>query len=164
MAYKMGFSFDELTNNFKELSSPEANAAKAEINFENVKKTFLDVVKNRLFCYEGTTGRKEFFTYAIAAIPVWIVFDIVIGILTTIFCMVLSDIAWLFSGILTPILTCWAAPFCLFSGIGARRLHETGKSGWLQLIALIPFIGWVIVLALYLGKKVEGCCCGCEQK
>ena len=32
--------------------------------------------------------------------------------------------------------------------VGARRLHDTGKSGWLQLILLVPFIGWIIVLIL----------------
>ena len=32
--------------------------------------------------------------------------------------------------------------------VGSRRLHDTGKSGWLQLILLVPFIGWIIVLIL----------------
>ena len=62
-----------------------------------------------------------------------------------------------------PLLTFWLVPFCLFAATGARRLHETGKSGWLQLIAIIPAIGWLVVWALYLGKKSEGCCC-CEEK
>lgn len=28
----------------------------------------------------------------------------------------------------------------------ARRLHDTNRSGWLQLLALIPIIGWIIVI------------------
>ena len=32
--------------------------------------------------------------------------------------------------------------------VGARRLHDSGKSGWLQLILLVPLIGWVIVIIL----------------
>lgn len=32
--------------------------------------------------------------------------------------------------------------------IGARRLHDTGKSGWRQLVGLIPLLGtvWFIIL------------------
>lgn len=37
----------------------------------------------------------------------------------------------------------------LVLAVGARRLHDSGKSGWLQLILLIPLIGWVIVLILF---------------
>ncbi|MBE7942155.1 MULTISPECIES: DUF805 domain-containing protein [Ramlibacter] len=28
--------------------------------------------------------------------------------------------------------------------VGARRLHDTGRSGWFQLVGLIPLIGWAI--------------------
>ena len=34
------------------------------------------------------------------------------------------------------------------AGITCRRLHDVGKSGWLQLLALIPVIGVLIVLFL----------------
>jgi uncharacterized membrane protein YhaH (DUF805 family) len=30
--------------------------------------------------------------------------------------------------------------------VTARRLHDTDRSGWLQLIGLIPVIGWIIVI------------------
>jgi uncharacterized membrane protein YhaH (DUF805 family) len=34
---------------------------------------------------------------------------------------------------------------------GARRLHDTGRSGWLQLFALVPVAG-IIVVAVFLAQ------------
>lgn len=31
---------------------------------------------------------------------------------------------------------------------GSRRLHDTGKSGWLQLLGLIPVVGWIVLIYL----------------
>jgi uncharacterized membrane protein YhaH (DUF805 family) len=30
--------------------------------------------------------------------------------------------------------------------VGARRLHDTNRSGWLLLLGLIPFIGWIVLI------------------
>lgn len=30
--------------------------------------------------------------------------------------------------------------------VGARRLHDTDRSGWLQLVWLIPVIGWLLMI------------------
>jgi uncharacterized membrane protein YhaH (DUF805 family) len=33
--------------------------------------------------------------------------------------------------------------------VGARRLHDTGKSGWLQLLLLIPLIGLIVLIVFW---------------
>ena len=39
--------------------------------------------------------------------------------------------------------------------VGARRLHDIDKSGWFQLLYLIPVVGWIIVVywAVQEGKE-----------
>lgn len=31
---------------------------------------------------------------------------------------------------------------------GARRLHDTDRSGWWQLLALVPVVGWIALIIL----------------
>ena len=33
--------------------------------------------------------------------------------------------------------------------LGARRLHDTGKSGWWQLLCLIPIVGWIVIIVFW---------------
>lgn len=37
-----------------------------------------------------------------------------------------------------------------FLAVGARRLHDTGKSGWWQLFVLIPLAGWLVLFIYFL--------------
>jgi uncharacterized membrane protein YhaH (DUF805 family) len=30
--------------------------------------------------------------------------------------------------------------------VGARRLHDTDRSGWWQLVGIIPIIGWILMI------------------
>lgn len=40
--------------------------------------------------------------------------------------------------------------------VAVRRLHDTGKSGWMILIALIPFIGGIILLVFMVTSGTVG--------
>jgi uncharacterized membrane protein YhaH (DUF805 family) len=39
--------------------------------------------------------------------------------------------------------------------VGARRLHDINKSGWLQLLYLIPLVGWLVVIYWATREGVE---------
>ena len=40
--------------------------------------------------------------------------------------------------------------------VSIRRFHDINKSGWFVLLNFIPFVGWIIVLAMLAGKGTEG--------
>jgi uncharacterized membrane protein YhaH (DUF805 family) len=37
--------------------------------------------------------------------------------------------------------------------VACRRLHDTDRSGWWQLIGLVPFIGWIVLLVFYVQES-----------
>ena len=40
--------------------------------------------------------------------------------------------------------------------VGARRLHDIGKSGWWQLLWLVPVIGWIVLIVWWATKGEAG--------
>lgn len=38
------------------------------------------------------------------------------------------------------------ATFLPYLAVTSRRLHDTGRSGWAQLIGVIPIIGWIVII------------------
>ncbi len=33
--------------------------------------------------------------------------------------------------------------------VGTRRLHDTGRSGWWQLMWLVPLVGWIVLIIFF---------------
>ena len=52
---------------------------------------------------------------------------------------ILAVIGWFIGVIL------WLATLA----VGCRRLHDTGKSGWLQLLLLVPCIGVIVLIVFW---------------
>ena len=100
------------------------------MNIQEIFKNFAEIVCKKYFCFEGRTGRKTFWQYILVCFLVSIILNLIPGV-----GKILSAIWFL-------------ALLCPSLGITARRLHDLGKSGWLQLLALIPVIGGLIVLIL----------------
>jgi uncharacterized membrane protein YhaH (DUF805 family) len=90
---------------------------------------FLSAVK-RYAEFTGRATRQEYWMYVLFYIIFAMGVGVIGGLLGT---MALSTIYSL--GLLIPSIS-----------ICTRRLHDTGRSGWWQLIALIPLIGWIVLI------------------
>ena len=40
--------------------------------------------------------------------------------------------------------------------VTARRLHDTDRSGWWQLIVFVPFVGWIVLLVFACSDSKPG--------
>ncbi|NPA68753.1 MAG: DUF805 domain-containing protein [Chlorobi bacterium] len=107
---------------------------------ESFNKFYLDVFKNHYFDFTGRARRQEFWMFILFSVIVSIVLSIIDNILGI---QILSTI-YSFA-VLLPSLS-----------IGARRLHDVGKSGWWQLIALIPFIGIIVLIVFWVMDGTPG--------
>lgn len=75
--------------------------------------------------FNGRAARPEFWWFMLAQFVVIVILDMVSRPLGGVFSLAM----------LVPSLA-----------VGSRRLHDIGKTGWLQLLALIPIVGWAILI------------------
>lgn len=126
-ALQQSNGFSGLNNQLDKIS----NLNQSEENYNIVDWT-VKVLKNYVN-FEGRARRKEYWFFVLATMIV----GIIVGILGEI-----SNTGDLLSGILN------LAIFLPSIAVAARRLHDTNRSGWWQLIALtiigiIPLIIWL---------------------
>ena len=90
--------------------------------------SFVDAIKlcfSKFADFNGRAKRPEFWWFAL--------FCFVVAILLE---FVSSYVSWAFSlATLVPSIA-----------VGSRRLHDMNKSGWMQLIWLIPILGWIYMI------------------
>lgn len=94
---------------------------------------YLDVLR-KWKDFGGRSDRREYWMFTLVSIVISIVLIIVEQILSP------------ESGILSGVYS-WFI-FIPSIAVNVRRLHDIGKSGWMQLVVLIPLIGWIWFLIL----------------
>lgn len=94
---------------------------------------YISVLK-KYAVFEGRARRAEFWYFAL--------FNIIVGFIINIISGLFGDKYGIMGiiyqiGVIVPSIA-----------VAARRLHDINKSGWWQLIGLIPLIGWIWYLVL----------------
>ena len=75
--------------------------------------------------FNGCASRPEFWW--------WVLFTLLASI-------VLNSVSYDLSGLFS------IATFLPGIAVGARRLHDTDRSGWWQLLYFLPIVGWVVLI------------------
>lgn len=101
-------------------------------------------MSSKYCCFSGRARRAEYWGYSLFC-------TLVIGIPVYILAIALSggDPESPIFNILTFAHNC--ALFLPSLGVSVRRLHDTGRSGWMLLLGLIPLVGLIILFVF----------CGC---
>lgn len=100
---------------------------------------FTTCLSSKYCCFSGRATRAEYWGYGLFC-------TLVIGIPVYILAIALSggDLESPIFNILIFALDC--ALLLPGLGVNVRRLHDTGRSGWMLLLGLIPLVGAIILL------------------
>lgn len=91
--------------------------------------------------FEGRARRKEYWMFTLFNLIFAILAVVVDGLIGT------GAIIYLFYVIATLIPNL---------SVSVRRLHDVGKSGWMYLVALIPLVGFIWLLVLFVTDSQPG--------
>jgi uncharacterized membrane protein YhaH (DUF805 family) len=107
---------------------------------------YLQVLK-KYADFSGRARRREYWFFVLFNIIISVVLSVCDGVLGT-----YSAAASI--GILSGIYT--LAVLIPGIAVAVRRLHDTGRSGWWILIALVPIVGWIVLLVFMLLDSQPG--------
>ncbi|MFA7323890.1 MAG: DUF805 domain-containing protein [Candidatus Nanopelagicales bacterium] len=109
--------------------------------------TFSDSIKycfNNYATFDGRAGRAQFWWFILFT---WIV-SAALGIVDS---AIFRDSNFQLFSVL------WGLAVLIPNlAVGCRRLHDTGKSGWLQLLLLIPCVGLIILIVFWATPTTPG--------
>jgi uncharacterized membrane protein YhaH (DUF805 family) len=104
--------------------------------------TFQDAVKvcfSKYVDFNGRARRSEFWW--------WVLFTFLLGIVASIVDSVLGTRSSTGTGLVESVTN--LAVLLPSLAVGARRLHDTGRSGWWLLLWLVCLIGWIILIVWF---------------
>ena len=93
---------------------------------------FIDALK-RYADFSGRADRTQYWMFVLFYIIIYVILAVIDSALGTILLGLIFSLALLIPSI----------------SIGARRLHDIGRSGWWQLIALIPILGAIVLIVFF---------------
>lgn len=106
-------------------------------------KNYIEVLK-KYALFTGRAGRREYWMFVLVSFVIAIAISVGLGIVAS------ADVASIVSLV-------YALAVLLPSiAVSVRRLHDIGRSGWWLLIALVPFIGVIVLLIFYLLDSQSG--------
>lgn len=97
--------------------------------------------------FKGRSRRKEYWMFAL--------FNVIISITTTLLDYAFGTASFVYYiGLFSMLYGLFV--FIPFIAVSVRRLHDTGKTGWMLLIAIIPIIGAIWLLVLFATEGTRG--------
>ncbi|AOI81142.1 MULTISPECIES: DUF805 domain-containing protein [Burkholderia] len=114
------------------------------MNFSEAVRSVL----NKYATFEGRARRAEYWYFALLTCVLSIVAQVVgaaghdAGLITLLLLVVLGLISL---ALIIPSIA-----------VSVRRLHDTGRSGWFLLLALIPIVGGILLLVWMCSRGTEG--------
>lgn len=96
--------------------------------------------------FNGRARRKEF----------WM-FTLFNGIISTVLIIISTVFGLVSETGLSPLNSLYSLiVFVPGLAVSVRRLHDVGKSGWYFLVGLIPILGWIYLIYLYVQEGEAG--------
>src|SRR3989344_3184750 len=115
--------------------SPQKSAIIFVLIILNIKmQNYISVLK-KYAVWSGRAGRREYWMFFL-----W---NAIISIILSIISSIIGDDIGILGGIYG------LAVLLPGIAVAVRRLHDTGRSAWWVLLCLIPIIGWIWLIVLY---------------